>query len=146
MPLRLTLSKDLPIESQSPSDAAPLLSSFLSFLTDPPSTTRKISDSLGTIGRKVRVGVKLMVRSLGALEAISIIMRKLERGVILGVTSTFAANASCALSVSWSSTSGSSIFLKMASTLLFCSVHDRTLLCTLAFESILRRIISGSLL
>ena len=49
----------------------------------------------------------------------------------------FAANASSALSLPWSSASGCAIFLKKASSLLSRSVQDRTILCNLSLEILL---------
>lgn len=140
----LTLSKDRPIESQSPRDAVPLASSFLSFLTDPPSTTRKTSESSGTIARNVSIGVRYIVRSWYFFEATSMTIWKFDFGADTGVMSNFAVNASSALSVSWSSASGRIIVLKIASSLLFPNVQDRTILCRLTLGT-LRRNFVGSL-
>ena len=73
------------------------------------------------------------------LEARLMIILEFESEVDLGVQSNFAANASSALSVPWSSASGSVIFLKKASSLTSCSVQDCTMLCNLSFGSLLGR-------
>lgn len=62
-----------------------------------------------------------------------------ELGADAGVMSSLAANASSGLSISWSSASGSSTVLKMASSLLCCSVQDLTVLCKLIPGTLLRR-------
>ena len=63
----------------------------------------------------------------------------------LGVKSNFAANASSALSVPWSSASGSVTFLKKASSLTSCNVQDCTMLCNLSFGILLGRKFSARL-